>query len=38
MLKENESIFLTGCEVIDIIKDVNYILISLNNIANIGPA
>ena len=34
MLKENELITLTGCEAIDIIREVNYILISLNNIAH----
>lgn len=34
MLKENKSIILDGCEAIDIIREVNYILISLNNIAH----
>ena len=34
MLKENEIIELTGEEAISIIKEVNYLLISLNNIAH----
>jgi len=34
MLKENEIIELTGEETINIIKEVNYLLISLNNIAH----
>lgn len=34
MLKENEEIKFNGLEVIGIIKDINYMLISLNKIAN----
>ena len=34
MLKENETIRLTGEEAINIIKDINYLLISLGNIAH----
>ncbi|WP_262144756.1 hypothetical protein [Serratia ficaria] len=34
MLKENEIIELTGDEAINIIKEVNYFLISLNNISH----
>ena len=34
MLKENETIKLTGEEAVNIIKEVNYLLISLGNIAH----
>ncbi|WP_323639795.1 hypothetical protein [Pectobacterium polonicum] len=34
MLKENEKITFYGSEIIEVIKEVNYILISLNKIGN----